>query len=75
VLKYPDGGFIWLLILAMTAEGWAFGHILPYVATGPHNIASSIVFTLIFIAVVLTVAYYLAKGMTWLLYKLFPPQS
>jgi hypothetical protein len=63
------------MILAMVAEGWVLGLVLPYVITGPHNIGFSIIFTIVVGVVFLAGAYYLAKGFAWLLFRLNPPRS
>jgi hypothetical protein len=74
VLKYPDGGFLLLMALAMAVEGSAFGLIQPYVISGPHDRTFSIVFTVAFGGFFLAGAYYLAKAFAWLLARRTPPQ-
>jgi hypothetical protein len=74
VLKYPDGGFLFLMVFAMGAEGWVLGFILPRIFSDPHGILFSLVSALVFVVAIVIGAYYIAEGVAWLLARLFRPQ-
>ena len=74
VLKYPDSGFLFLMVLAMGIEGLGLGFILPTIFSGPHGRIFSAAVTLIFGIAFVTGAVYIAKGMAWVLFRLLPPR-
>jgi hypothetical protein len=71
VLKYPDGGFILLMIFAMAILGQLAGLVLPHIISGgPGGRLSSIIDTVIFACAFVAGSYYLAKLMAWVLFRL-----
>jgi len=74
VLKYPDLGFIGLMILAMTILGKSAGYLLPRIVTGSHGRLSAAVFTIVSMTLLVAGSYYLAKFMAWVIFRLFHPK-
>jgi hypothetical protein len=74
LLKYPDTGFLLLMILAMAVIGRLAAFILPYIVTEPHGTTFSLVGTAILGTIFIAGSYYLAKLMAWVIFRLRPPQ-
>jgi hypothetical protein len=74
LLKYPDGGFLLLMVFAMSAEGWLIGTFIgPAFTTkfGTFEILPSLAITAVMMTIMIAGAYYMAKAAAWILYRVF----